>query len=465
MKPLILGALVATFIVWNARAANPDAAVERIDLEGRPLASVSNETVIANGDLRVVKLDKPNLQLLPCRERTARGTVLLFPGGGYKILAVTKEGASVAQVLHQAGYDVALLEYTIDRPDARDKALADALAAVRLLRQRGKEFGLRTGTLGVMGFSAGGHLAARVMHALGAKEGPDFGVLIYPAYLDHGQELQPDVIPPAGAKTAIFALIADNDQPGWIFGTKAYIEACQASGQRQEFHLLHGGGHGFGIELNQKPPVAGWPDLLKAFLNAPKPGDADYPQPSPSARHTEKVRAVKSGNYNLVLIGDSITQCVAAYRRAGELTAQVADGQHVFWLDIGHVFLRPDGSINTNLMPDRIHPNADGAETWAQHVLWRIDHGEPDGLAPRHVVLMIGANNVLNGSDADSIVAGIRAKVPEAKCDFLDGGDKFLDAKGNIPKSLMDDAIHPTPTGYRFWSAALEPVLKEDDEK
>lgn len=55
-------------------------------------------------------------------------------------------------------------------------------------------------------------------------------------------------------------------------------------------------------------------------------------------------------------------------RRAGELSAGLADGKQVFWLDIGHVFLRPDGSINTDLMPDLIHPNAAGAEAWAQAI-------------------------------------------------------------------------------------------------
>lgn len=225
----------------------------------------------------------------------------------------------------------------------------------------------------------------------------------------------------------------------------------------------------------------------------PKPGDADFPLPTPSNRHTEKVAAVKSGRYELVLIGDSITQTVgeggeewasmkpvwekhfaprqainlgysgyrtenilwnlengelefnpspkvmmlligtnntddqhypkvhsaeqvfagtkaiverirhrhpttrililrifpcggpgdrtefhrkynrsagamASVRRAGELTAKLADGVNVFWLDIGQVFLRPDGSINTDLMPDLIHPNAAGAEVWAQAV-------------------------------------------------------------------------------------------------
>jgi lysophospholipase L1-like esterase len=61
-------------------------------------------------------------------------------------------------------------------------------------------------------------------------------------------------------------------------------------------------------------------------------------------------------------------QCVETCRQAGLLTAKLADEQHVFWLDVGNVFLRPDGTINTNLMPDLLHPNLAGAEAWAQAI-------------------------------------------------------------------------------------------------
>ena len=232
---------------------------------------------------------------------------------------------------------------------------------------------------------------------------------------------------------------------------------------------------------------------------APQLGDADFAQPSPSERHVAKVAAVKSGEYDLALIGDSITHTVGELggkyealravwerhyaprrainlghngyrtenvlwnlqqgeldfvkspkvamiligtnnaddrhfakvhrpeeivagtraivelikqrhpstkilllrifprggdgeagtgegifhtspealetcRKAGEMTAQLADGKQVFWLDINRVFLRPDGSINTDLMPDLLHPNLAGAEAWAQAVAPTLDH-------------------------------------------------------------------------------------------
>ena len=61
-------------------------------------------------------------------------------------------------------------------------------------------------------------------------------------------------------------------------------------------------------------------------------------------------------------------QCVETCREAGALTAKLADGKHVFWLDVGHIFLRSDGTINTDLMPDLLHPNLAGAEAWAQAI-------------------------------------------------------------------------------------------------
>ena len=141
-----------------------------------------------------------------------------------------------------------------------------------------------------------------------------------------------------------------------------------------------------------------------------------------------------------------------------------------------------------------------------QHVLWRIDHGELDGISPKVVVLMIGTNNIGNTAEeitaADQkIVAEIHEKLPDAKLlllgifprgadpkdpkvadmrakikqvnselaklddgnktRYLDIGDKFLDGDGAIPKDIMKDALHPTPKGYQIWADAMQPLLDE----
>lgn len=471
-----------------------------------------------------------------------------------------------------------------------------------------------------------------------------------------------------------------------------------------------------------------------ARQGAPQPGDADFPTPADDARHAEKVAAVRSGSYDLVLIGDSITHslgelggkyepmkavwdrhfaprkainlghngyrteqilwclengeldfavspkvavlligtnntddrhfpkvhspeevfrgtqaivelirrrhpttrilvlrifprggdaeqgvsppafnssptCIATCRSAGELTARLADGEHVFWLDLNHLFLRPEGMIDTDRMWDLLHPSPAGAEAWAQameptlagllgdqpwavelptnsalvptpkleqdsydwyarhadvlrvkdaidpeiiligdsithfwggepkatlangpaawqstfgpyrtlnlgfgwdriqNVLWRLDHGELDGLHPRLVVLHIGTNNTSDtpnarGNSPEEIADGmrailrrLRAKVPDARIilmavfpreaapehprrrligaineqlvplgrlpgvTWLDLTPKFLNPDGSLPRELMNDYCHPTEKGYRIWGEALAPLL------
>ncbi len=298
--------------------------------------------------------------------------------------------------------------------------------------------------------------------------------------------------------------------------------------------------------------------------------------------------------------------------RAAELVARLADGKMVYYLDVNHVFLRLDGSLDPELMPDLLHPSPQGALAWArameptlcelmgdnnrdtaaventalvpvpkleddcydwyarhaevlkvkdqiapeivmigdsithfwsgpprapiqngpqawqrlfgerrvlnlgfgwdrtQNVLWRLDHGEFDGLHPRWVVVNIGTNNFSTTAHAQAntpaqVAEGIRAiclrvrsKSPEsriivmgvlprgAKADdpfrvkigelnkllpelgqvpgitFLDIGDKFVQPGGELPRSLMGDFCHPTEAGYAIWAAALALPLAGD---
>ena len=137
-----------------------------------------------------------------------------------------------------------------------------------------------------------------------------------------------------------------------------------------------------------------------------------------------------------------------------------------------------------------------------QHVLWRIENGECDGIKPKVVVLMIGTNN-LGRNSAPEIVEGItaivkefRSRLPESKIlllgvfprgekhddpvrkaiqdinrqiaklddgkwiKYLDIGGKFLDAKGDLPKDVMPDFLHPNAKGYQIWADAMDPTLQ-----
>ena len=133
------------------------------------------------------------------------------------------EGYFVAKKLNEFGYDVAILLYHVSAgKQTRELAIADAKAALALLQRRGGEFGLSTRKIGVMGFSAGGHLAARLTHATAAGTPPDFVVLMYPAYLEQGGKVLDDVAP---VKTPAFVYVAGDDKlaPSAI----AYARACR----------------------------------------------------------------------------------------------------------------------------------------------------------------------------------------------------------------------------------------------
>jgi lysophospholipase L1-like esterase len=305
----------------------------------------------------------------------------------------------------------------------------------------------------------------------------------------------------------------------------------------------------------------------------------------------------------------SATQRLLTNRRASELVARLADGKMVHYLDVNHVFLRLDGSIDPELMPDLLHPSPKGALAWAvamepklaelmgdqrrdgpplkntalvpvpklendcydwharhaavlkikddlnpeivmigdsithfwagppqgpfqngaqawkrlfgqrpvlnlgfgwdrtQNVLWRLDHGEFDGLHPQRVVINIGTNNFSGTSNARentpaevaegvrAICIRVRSKSPDSRIilmgvlprgakaqepcrkkiaelnkllqetgkapgiTFLDIGENFLGPGGELPRTLMGDFCHPTEQGYGIWADALKPLL------
>jgi dienelactone hydrolase len=245
----------------------------RIDLDGKPLQSAPNATVPRDGHFpAITEVTTPNLQIFRTTIKPSMGTILLFPGGGYHVLAIEHEGLNVAKVLNAAGYDVALLEYSINSPDARSKALADAKKAVNLIVQKGSELGINSSSLGVMGFSAGGHLASCLVHEVGSGVHFSEVILIYPAYLDAPGGLSPEVTPPAGISSRVFVLVGDKDKPEWVASSEAYVAASKANGQQAEHHLLPDTGHGFGMKSGQKPPASNWPSMLLSFLKGSVPG-------------------------------------------------------------------------------------------------------------------------------------------------------------------------------------------------
>jgi len=242
--------------------------VHRVDLQGRSLVTAPNTTVVPGaGPPLILKVEMPNLLIQKSPIQPSHGTILIFPGGGYQVLAIQHEGITVADLLNSQGYDTAILEYSIGGSDAREQALGDAIKAVKLIQGQAADLGINASSLGLMGFSAGGHLAARLLPELGSPSPFSQIILIYPAYLNAPSGILPEVTPPKGVRCKTFVLIGAMDKPEWVSSAAAYVKVSKANAQVAEFHLLPDVGHGFGIQAGQSGVIATWPSLLENFLS------------------------------------------------------------------------------------------------------------------------------------------------------------------------------------------------------
>ena len=224
---------------------------------------------------------KPTLAFYPAPAAKNTGAaVAVFPGGGYSILAYDLEGTEVCDWLNSIGVNCALVKYRVPNAGPFPKYtqdLADAQRAVRLVRSHAKEWQLDADRVGVLGFSAGGHLVA----VLGAHSSdniypaiddadklsarPDFTLLIYPAYLqlDDTHTLRPEVKPVALTPPSF--LLQAEDDPINVENASVYYEALKQAHVTAEMHLYANGGHGYGLRPT-KLPVTHWPDLAAAWL-------------------------------------------------------------------------------------------------------------------------------------------------------------------------------------------------------
>jgi acetyl esterase/lipase len=240
--------------------------IRRISLDGKEGVPAPVAEPGKDGIDRIHKVATPALELFPTSQKPARGTIMVCPGRGYGILAINHEGYFVAKKLNEFGYDVAILLYHVSAgEETRELALADAKTALALLQKRGGEFGLSTRKTGVMGFSAGGHLAARLTTATAADAPPDFVVLMYPAYLEKDGKVLAEVAP---VRTPAFVYVAGDDP--YAPSAIAYAGACKESKVPCDFTKTEHGGHGFGLLPELPLDVKNWPDKLHTFLDGLK---------------------------------------------------------------------------------------------------------------------------------------------------------------------------------------------------
>jgi acetyl esterase/lipase len=211
----------------------------------KPPGTVTTNTESAmpsRGDnvTRLTDVSEPTLTFYPAPNASAPlPTVVVCPGGGYSILAIDKEGSEVAAWLNSFGFNAAVLKYRV--PNNREGAFMDAQRAMRLVRRNAKKWNVDPKRVGIMGFSAGGHLAARISTAYAEpaypqvdaadKQScrPDFTILVYPAYLadDEGQ-LASEV--PVNPQTPPAFLLQTRDDKKYVASSIAYDKALKSAG-------------------------------------------------------------------------------------------------------------------------------------------------------------------------------------------------------------------------------------------
>lgn len=296
--------LVSSLVLATSALAAPDRPVIPLWPEGLPdplragydPAQTAEEVVDGT---RIANVRAPQLTVFAPAPGLANGTaVVICPGGGYARLAYGHEGLDVAAWLNAQGVTCFLLKYR-HKEYGHPAPLRDVLRAIRIVRSRAAEFGVDPARIGVMGFSAGGHLASSAATLFDHADGktgaaldavsarPSFAILVYPVILMEGPHIH------AGSRTnllgekptaemierlstdrqvskatpPIFLIHAQDDTGVPIENALSFYAGARRAGVPVEMHLYEKGGHGFGLKPKAQPTDE-WPDRCLSWMRA-----------------------------------------------------------------------------------------------------------------------------------------------------------------------------------------------------
>ena len=267
-----------TFAVWPHAA--PGAAVAsgaEID------TTTAKDNLIAGKPvIRLGNVSAPTLTVYAPKTGNTGAAVVVFPGGGYRILAIDLEGTEVCDWLSSEGITCVLLKYRV--PDSgpypkSDAALQDAQRSLGVVREHAAEWHIDPHRIGVLGFSAGAHLAAalsthyeqRLYPVIDAADQlscrPDFAVIIYPGYLALAEKKfapNPDIH--VTSETPPTFLAQAEDDTVHVENAVVYFMALKNAKVPAELHIYAQGGHGYGLRRTALP-VTTWPQSVDVWLH------------------------------------------------------------------------------------------------------------------------------------------------------------------------------------------------------
>lgn len=245
--------------------------------------TTAKDNLIAGKPLvRLGNVSTPTLTLYTPPAKSTGAAVVVFPGGAYRILAIDLEGTEVCDWLNSAGVTCILLKYRVPDTGPYPKssaALQDAQRALGVVRSHAAEWHIDPKRIGVLGFSAGAHLAAALSTHFdkrlydqidGADEiscRPDFAVIVYPGYLAIAEQnfaANADIHPTEQTPTSF--IVQAEDDPVHVENATVYFLALKNAKVPAEMHIYAQGGHGYGLRRTELP-VTGWPQLVETWLH------------------------------------------------------------------------------------------------------------------------------------------------------------------------------------------------------
>ena len=277
----------------------PGAVPDPLQVAGPERLDIGHDRVGGKTVQCETNVTRPTLTFYPPKGPNTGVTVLVFPGGGYDILAMDLEGTEVCDWLNARGIAAVLLKYRVPSRSARfrtsPRALQDAQRSLGWVRHHAAALHVDPHKIGVLGFSAGGHLvvdlsthfARRAYPPVDAADRescrPDFVVALYPGHMAipeddfdartrraldtnslNGYRFNPDVRPPRNAPPT-FLLQAEDDHVDHVEQALLYFAELKQAGVPAELHLYAHGGHAFGLRRT-RDPITAWPDLVLAWL-------------------------------------------------------------------------------------------------------------------------------------------------------------------------------------------------------
>jgi len=232
--------------------------------------------------VRIGNVSTPTLTVFAAKEKNTGAAVVVFPGGSYRIVAIDLEGTEVCDWLNSINITCVLVKYRVPNTGPYPKssaALQDAQRALGMVRAHAAEWHINPHRIGVLGFSAGGHLAAalsthfdkRLYDPVDAEDQvscrPDFAVIVYPGYIALAeQNFAPNAEIRVTEQTPPSFIVQAEDDSVHVENSLVYYQALKNSKVPAELHLFANGGHGYGLRRTELP-VTRWPDLVQTWLH------------------------------------------------------------------------------------------------------------------------------------------------------------------------------------------------------